>query len=330
VAPIITEEPQTPASPPPVSLVEPQPVAVKPAEVPPTPVAPPKPAEVKPAAEVKPTEVKPAEVKPAEVKPSVPTSAPPLRATEERPKRTGLYVAVAVGLLLIGGVAAVVVMSGGSGGQPPPKAPVEAPGPANTAKPPEVETPPPAVPTPPPESATPAPATDAGTASATVETPPAAAPDAGTATAAVEPQPSPGTEAPAQPAAPPVDPEVEYASLVKQAKADIVGRRWKAAAGSYRKALALKPGSMEAKSGLGIALVNGFTTNAAYREAAKLLQEVVREDDRNARAWLSLGMALQFTERNSQAAAAYKRYLFLEPTGPSANEVRSLLSQMGQ
>jgi hypothetical protein len=321
VAPSIAEEPQTPASPPPVSLVEPVPAAVKPAEVPPTPVAPPKPAEVKPA-----------EVKPTEAKPAVATSAPPPRDTAERPKRTGLYVAVAAGLLLIGGVAAVVVMSGGSGGQPqpPPKAPVEAPGPANTAKPPDVETPPPAVPTPPPESATPAPATDAGTASATVETPPAAAPDAGTATAAVEPQPSPGTEAPAQPTAPPVDPEVEYASLVKQAKADIVGRRWKAAAGSYRKALTLKPGSMEAKSGLGIALVNGFTTNAAYREAAKLLQEVVREDDKNARAWLSLGMALQFTERNSQAAAAYKRYLFLEPTGPSANEVRSLLSQLGQ
>ncbi len=103
-----------------------------------------------------------------------------------------------------------------------------------------------------------------------------------------------------------------------------------AAAGSYRKALALKPGSLEAKSGLGIALVNGSTSNAAYREAAKLLQDVVRADDNNARAWLSLGMALQFTERNSQAAEAYKRYLFLEPTGPSANEVRALLDGLGK
>jgi cytochrome c-type biogenesis protein CcmH/NrfG len=147
----------------------------------------------------------------------------------------------------------------------------------------------------------------------------------------VEPPPAGGTAAPeAGTPAPPADPEAEFASLVKQAKVDIVSRRWKAAAGNYRKALALKPASMEAKSGLGIALVNGFSSNAAYREAAKLLQEVVREDDRNARAWLSLGMALQMTERNSQAAEAYKRYLFLEPTGASANEARTMLKELGQ
>ncbi|MFP2911202.1 tetratricopeptide repeat protein, partial [Pyxidicoccus sp. 3LFB2] len=148
----------------------------------------------------------------------------------------------------------------------------------------------------------------------TTEAPKAEPVDAGTATAE---------------AAPPVDPEVEYANLVKQAKAAIVGGRHKSAAISYRKALALKPAATEAKAGLGIALVNGSTSDSAYREAAKLLQEVVREEDRNARAWLSLGMALQFTGRNSQAADAYKRYLFLEPTGASANEVRSLLKGLG-
>ncbi|MFP2963529.1 tetratricopeptide repeat protein [Myxococcus sp. 1LA] len=126
-----------------------------------------------------------------------------------------------------------------------------------------------------------------------------------------------------------MDPEVEYATLVKQARAAVVGQRFRSAAGTYRKALALKPAATEAKAGLGIALVNGFTTDGAYREAAKLLQEVVKEEASNARAWLSLGMALQFTGKNSQAADAYKQYLLLEPTGSSAEEVRTLLRGLG-
>ncbi|MFP2931299.1 tetratricopeptide repeat protein [Pyxidicoccus sp. 3LG] len=116
---------------------------------------------------------------------------------------------------------------------------------------------------------------------------------------------------------------------MKQAKSAIVSNRHKSAAASFRKALLLKPNSLEAKAGLGTALVNGFGTEAACREAAKLLQDVVREEERNARAWLTLGMAYQFSKRNTQAADAYKRYLFLEPTGSSANEVRMLLKELG-
>nr|WP_255662773.1 DUF4388 domain-containing protein [Myxococcus sp. RHSTA-1-4] len=324
VAPEIPEEPRTPSSPPPAVAVAP-PVETKPAEVKPTETKP-----QPPAAEAKPATVAPA--KPA----GTPSEDDAALAAVVRPKRTGLY--VAAGLLLIGAVAAVVALGGGSGSSdprqaPPPKAPVETPAPSNTVTPPGTDTP-----TPPPEAATPPAAEDAGAATATAATPPvtedagaatataatpppAAAPDAGTATAET-PQP-PGGETP------PVDPEVEYANLVKQAKAAIVGGRHKSAAISYRKALALKPASMEAKAGLGIALVNGSTSDAAYREAAKLLQEVVREEDRNARAWLSLGIALQMTGKNSQAAEAYKRYLFLEPTGASATEARLMLKQLG-
>nr|WP_281404517.1 DUF4388 domain-containing protein [Pyxidicoccus fallax] len=320
VAPDITEEPRTPSSPQPPVAVSP-PVETKPAETKP--------------ADVKPVETKPVETKPATVTPPKPAE-PPRARTEDaapRPKRTGLY--VAGGLLLIGAVAAVVGLGGGSGSSdptppPPPKAPVEAPAANNTVKPPETNTPAP-TPTPPPETATPPAVVDAGTATATAPTPPPAAPqDAGTATAEAPTPPAPETPAPTPgPATPAVDPEVEYANLVKQAKSAIVSGRHKSAAISYRKALALKPGSTEAKAGLGIALVNGSTTDSAYREAAKLLQEVVREEDRNARAWLSLGMALQMTGKNSQAAEAYKRYLFLEPTGASANEARLMLKELG-
>ncbi|MCY1015952.1 response regulator [Pyxidicoccus sp. MSG2] len=326
VAPALAEEPRTPSA-------VPTPVTAPPAET--------KPAEAKPV-ETKPVETKPVDAKPtpapkpAEVKPA-PASKEDLSdaalAQAVRPKRTGLY--VAVGALLIGAVAAVVAVGGGSGSggkekEPAPKPPVEQPTPVDTVKPPQPQK----DPTPPPtEVATPTAAVDAGTATV----------DAGTATAAVTP-PAPAAtqdagaataEAPKPEGGdpvvntPPVDPEVEYASLVKAAKAAIVGGRHMSAAISYRKALAIKPASMEAKAGLGISLVNGSIAQSAHREAAKLLQEVVKEEDRNARAWLSLGMAYQSTGRNSQAAEAYKRYLFLEPTGPSANEVRSLLKGLG-
>lgn len=76
-------------------------------------------------------------------------------------------------------------------------------------------------------------------------------------------------------------------------------------------------------------MVNGFESEAAFREAAKLLAEVVRDDERNSRAWLSLGMAYQSIGKNAHAADAYKKYLMLEPSGASANEVRTMLRTLG-
>ncbi|QSQ19242.1 response regulator [Pyxidicoccus parkwayensis] len=335
VAPVLSEEPRTPSSAPsPAATVTPPPAETKSVEAKPVDVKPPPAAvESKPAPSAKPVESKPVESKPAA------TAQPELNdaamAEAIRPKRTGLF--IAAGLLLIGAVAAVVVFGGGSGGKgqdPAPKPPVEQPTPVDTVKPPVKD---PTPPTPPPGEAT-APVAVADSGTATAATPPAA--DSGTATAATPPAAPDSGAATAEAAtpdagdaaanAPPVDPEVEYANLVKQAKSAIVGNRYKSAAISYRKALAIKPAATEAKAGLGIALVNGSGSDSAYREAAKLLQEVVKEDDRNARAWLSLGMAYQFTSRNSQAAEAYKRYLFLEPTGSSANEVRTLLNGLGK
>ncbi|WP_164018652.1 response regulator [Pyxidicoccus trucidator] len=309
LAPDISEEPPTPSAPLPGYTGAPSaPVAVteKPAE----------PKSPSPAVETKAATSSEAKA----------VSSDAAQAEAVRPKRTGLY--VAAGLLLIGAVAAVVVVGGGSGKKqdPAPKPPVEQPTPNNTVQVPEKD--PPQVPPTPPETATPT-AADAGTATATAPTP-AATPDAGTATVeAPKVEAADAGPVTADVNTPPVDPEVEYASLVKAAKAAIVGGRHMSAAISYRKALALKPASMEAKAGLGISLVNGSIAQSAHREAAKLLQEVVKEEDRNARAWLSLGMAYQSTGRNSQAAEAYKRYLFLEPTGASANEVRSLLKGLG-
>ena len=310
-APAIPEEPPTPSAPPP-SLVTP---------VTPTPV-------------VAPTPVITAAPAP-KVTPSSLASSSDSEGTPVRPKRTGLYVAGA--LALIGAVAAVVVF-GGRGEKPLDTPPPEPPKVGTVQTPPN-----------PPDLAVPVPAeadsgtavvvapavTDSGTTvvvpaamdsgTAVVETPVAAQPDAGTAV--VEAPPAAADSGSTVQA--PVDPEAEYAGLLKQARSAIVGSRYKSAAAFFRKALVFKPGSTEAKAGLGISLVNGFESEAAFREATKLLVDVVRDEERNARAWLSLGMAYQSIGKNSQAADAYKKYLMLEPSGASANEVRTMLKTLG-
>jgi cytochrome c-type biogenesis protein CcmH/NrfG len=109
----------------------------------------------------------------------------------------------------------------------------------------------------------------------------------------------------------------------------MVNGRYKAAASSYRKALKAKPSSSEAKEGLGFSLVMGSTNDSAFREAVRVLQDVVKDKDTNARAWFSLGMALQATSQNNQAVQAYKKYLALEPSGKFSADVRLALKQLG-
>ncbi len=129
------------------------------------------------------------------------------------------------------------------------------------------------------------------------------------------------------PPAPPKerDPDAEFNDLVRQGQRANKGEKFKAAVGTFRKALAMKPDSLDAKGGLGIALVNTDPGEAGYREAIKLLQEVVRGQPSNARAWVSLGMAYQFTDSNSQAKAAYQKYLEIEPRGALAQDVKAML-----
>jgi cytochrome c-type biogenesis protein CcmH/NrfG len=109
----------------------------------------------------------------------------------------------------------------------------------------------------------------------------------------------------------------------------VLSGRYKAAASNYRKALMARPDSKEAKEGLGFSLVIGSESDSAFREAVRVLQDVVKDNDRNARAWFSLGMALQATSQSNQAIHAYKKYLALEPTGKFSADVRLALKQLG-
>ena len=104
--------------------------------------------------------------------------------------------------------------------------------------------------------------------------------------------------------------------------------RFRLAASEFRKALQLQPQSIDAKAGLGIALVRSDPRASGYAEALILLEEslATRRDD--AQAWLALGMAYQFTRRDADAVRAYKEFLLLEPQGSASNEVRAMLKQI--
>lgn len=120
----------------------------------------------------------------------------------------------------------------------------------------------------------------------------------------------------------------DYALAIRQARSAVTASQFKAAETNFRKALALSPSSLEAKEGLGFCMVMGSTSASAFREAAALLQEVVKQPDATARSWFALGMALQLTRREKEAEQAYKKYLSLEPTGRFAPEVRLALKQL--
>ena len=239
-----------------------------------------------------------------------PTPVPPSFAmTAEAPRsRVGLFVGLGFGALLL----AVAVVWG-----------------VRRPAAPAAEAPPPAVA---------APAVQPAPGSAPEAQPQPAAAQAAAPAPEPEPVAEPVAEAPpakvaeappAKVAEAPLDPDAQYLQLMKLAKAANANERFRAAAVSYRKALALKPGSAEAKAGLGIALVNSDPGTGGYREAVRLLQDAVRTEDSNARAWLALGMGLQFSGQNTQAAQAYRKYLLLEPAGASANDVRAMLKELG-
>jgi len=135
---------------------------------------------------------------------------------------------------------------------------------------------------------------------------------------------------PTQPAAatPEAGANTEAASVLKGARrAQVVGN-WKSAVDGYRKALALGADTPEVKAGLGISLVSTDPGIRGYQEATELLKQSLAQDGGNANAWLSLGMAYQFTGNNAEAVKAYKRYLALAPTGKSAAEVRAMLERL--
>ena len=93
--------------------------------------------------------------------------------------------------------------------------------------------------------------------------------------------------------------------------------------GDYRRALGLKETSA-AQAGLGRALYDGNQPLAAQ----EALLRAIELDARNARAWLALGEIYLEQDRKDEARQAYLKYLEIEPNGPYARDVRSVLQQL--
>jgi hypothetical protein len=182
---------------------------------------------------------------------------------------------------------------------------------------------PPAPPAPEPVAAAPTPveapvAAAAGTTDpapvAANESPPAVPPLAGSPQ-----QDAPAAEEPG---------EAEYRAAVQAAREANSASRWETEAKAYRRALAIRPASLEAKEGLGSAIVKSSGRAGSYLEAEQLLAEVVTADAGRSRAWLVLGMARQLGSRPGPAVEAYRRYLELVPQGQVSSDVRAVVREL--
>jgi len=122
--------------------------------------------------------------------------------------------------------------------------------------------------------------------------------------------------------------EADYRAAVQAAREANAASRWELEAKEYRRALAVRPASLEAKEGLGSAIVKSSGRAGSYLEAERLLADVVRADAARARAWLVLGMARQLGARPGPAVEAYKRYLALAPQGPFSSDVRAVVREL--
>ncbi|MFL5343199.1 MAG: protein kinase domain-containing protein [Hyalangium sp.] len=127
----------------------------------------------------------------------------------------------------------------------------------------------------------------------------------------------------------PSGPSEDCERFLQEARQAMSSSRYEAAEDNFRAALRINPESLEAKEGLGLALVLGHAGEASNEQAVKLLRDVVKEDAIHARGWFALGMALQGLQHDAEATEAYKKYLMLEPAGRFAPEVHRALQQLG-
>jgi tetratricopeptide (TPR) repeat protein len=165
-------------------------------------------------------------------------------------------------------------------------------------------------------------------AAAATSTPAASTPTADPPPAAL---PSPALAGSPQQDAPQAleDPgDADYRAAVQAAREANASSRWEVEAEEYRRALAVRPASLEAKEGLGAAIVKSSGKAGSYLEAERLLADVVTADQSRARAWLVLGMARQLGARPAPAVEAYKRYLELTPQGPYSPDVRAVVREL--
>jgi CheY-like chemotaxis protein len=287
-----------PPAPLPPAPVAPAPVTLAPAPVPVAPAPPP--VQIAPPVYVQHAMPAPAQM---HVAPMMPMQPMVMAAPRSRGMLLGIVIGVLIAVLLVGGaVVGGMIVTRKLGGVTPTQQPV-----AVTTQAPAVQQPV-------------APQPVAQTVKPPEPTPTPAKPPEPTPVATKPPEP--------RPEASPEDSEKKFATYLAEAQKANRSDQFKKAASSFRKALAIKPDSMDAKAGLGIALVNSTSSASGYAEAAKLLEQVVVANENDERSWLALGMAYQFGGRKGDAVVAFKKYLVLAPNGESAADVKALLEEL--
>ncbi|MBN2361275.1 MAG: response regulator [Deltaproteobacteria bacterium] len=168
------------------------------------------------------------------------------------------------------------------------------------------------------DAAVPLPATDAAPAGPAIATATdAAVPSATTDAARVGPAVSAATDVDAAPAE-------TFESLVKRGQSLAERGQLKAAAASYRKALAINSKSPEAHT----ALANAYYEMDQLVAAERSLKQALKLNEKYAPAYVLLGTVYQSLDRVPEAIKAYDSYLALAPGGPFARDVRDIVSKL--
>ncbi len=115
-----------------------------------------------------------------------------------------------------------------------------------------------------------------------------------------------------------------YEKAIEEARVAVVQQRFRTAVVLYRRVAKLRPPTPAVLLGLGVSLVRS-ETETGYHEAIPYLIEGLKDEPKNAQAWLALGIAYQNLGRPEESKGPYREYLKLRPTGPQSDEIRNAL-----
>jgi tetratricopeptide (TPR) repeat protein len=139
--------------------------------------------------------------------------------------------------------------------------------------------------------------------------------------------PAAAAHPPPAPAAPAAAPEpAGYAEAVTRGNDFFREGKYRAAAGEYKKALAVRPQAVPVLVALGDAWLEADKP----RSAVEPLEAAARLDSNSARAQLLLGTAWHSLGRKADAIKAYRRFLELDPGSEYAKDVRAILANLGR
>ncbi|RKH02397.1 serine/threonine-protein kinase [Corallococcus carmarthensis] len=123
-----------------------------------------------------------------------------------------------------------------------------------------------------------------------------------------------------------------FADMMDVGRTAFRDEKFPEAAATFRNALAMKPGSLDAKLELGLTLIQLMPgTPADHKQAVKLLEDVTHRQSNIRRAWLGLETAYTLTGNKAKARRAHDRYLLMSPRNmANPAKAREMLKNLGR